>query len=269
MASKKWASKTTSPNNFTRKNKKPRTGNPQLATGFSPFRARTLVALSSYLDSGNVFHGFQCVSGCGSRRTFTTFNAPGAGKAANQGTITFSINQFGVIAGYYIDANNVAHGFVTSAPFKTFITLTDPDAGKGSGQGTFAGNVNLRGEVAGNYTDASGVSHGFVTAPPYRTFTSFDPTGSVNTLTAVASALNLEGSVTGIYFDANGALHGYVRAGNGTITEYNVADAGTGSGQGTEGSSISDLGEITGNYIDSNGVNHGYLRGPFRRHHHI
>jgi hypothetical protein len=38
---------------------------------------------------------------------------------------------------------------------------------------------------------------------------------------------------------------------------------GTGSGQGTESSSISDLGGITGNYIDSSGVNHGFVRSPF------
>jgi hypothetical protein len=38
---------------------------------------------------------------------------------------------------------------------------------------------------------------------------------------------------------------------------------GTGSGQGTESSSISDLGGITGNYIDSSGVNHGFVGSPF------
>ena len=81
--------------------------------------------------------------------------------------------------------------------------------------------------------------------------------------------LNLEGAVTGTYFDASGALHGYVRAANGTITEFNVTGAGTGSGQGTDSSSINDLGVITGNYIDSNGVNHGYVRAAIRRHHHI
>ena len=78
------------------------------------------------------------------------------------------------------------------------------------------------------------MSHGFVTYPPYRTYTSFDPPGSVNTLTAVASSLNLEGTVAGTYFDASGVAHGYVRAANGTITEFNVTGAGTGSGQGTE-----------------------------------
>jgi hypothetical protein len=237
------------------------TGAGQGTGGFGINQDGTVVG--SFLDSGNVFHGFQCVSGCGSPSTFNEFNAPGAGTSAGQGTITFSINQFGVVAGFLVDASNVAHGFVTTAPFKTFTILNDPDAGQGSGQGTFAGNVNERGEIAGNYIDASGVSHGFVTAPPFRTFKSFDPKGSVSTLPAVASALNLGGEVTGTYSDAGGALHGFVRAANGAITEFNVTGAGTASGQGTGGVSISDLGVITGNFIDASGVNHGFVRGPF------
>jgi hypothetical protein len=235
------------------------TGAGQGTGGFGINPQGTVVG--SYLDDGNVFHGYQCVSGCGTASTFTEYNAPGAGTAANQGTITFGINVFGVITGFLIDANNVSHGFVTTAPFKHFTILNEPDAGQGAGQGTTAGNIKPEGgEIAGSYIDSSGVSHGFVTAPPYRTFTSFDPKGSVSTLIPVVSALNQEGEVTGTYVDAKGAFHGFVRAANGTITEYNVKGAGKGSGQGTEGSSISDLGTTTGNYIDSNGVNHGFLR---------
>src|SRR5580698_4972822 len=37
-------------------------------------------------------------------------------KLTFQGTISFSINPFGVVVGYYIDANNVAHGFATAPP---------------------------------------------------------------------------------------------------------------------------------------------------------
>jgi hypothetical protein len=44
--------------------------------------------------------------------TLTTFNVPGAGMAENQGTIGYNINASGAIAGYYVDANNVSHGFV-------------------------------------------------------------------------------------------------------------------------------------------------------------
>jgi hypothetical protein len=237
------------------------TGAGQGTGGFGINPQGTVVG--SYLDDNNVYHGFQCVSGCGSLSTITKYDAPGAGTGANQGTISFSINPFGVVVGYYIDANSVAHGFATAPPFKKFATLNEPDAGQGAGQGTFAGNVNLGGEIAGYYVDANGVAHGFVTAPPYDTFTSYDPEGSVNTFSAIASALNTEGAVTGTYFDAAGALHAYVRAAGGKIDEYNVQGAGTGSGQGTSPSSIDDLGGSTGNYIDASGVNHGFLRRRF------
>src|SRR5580693_7292071 len=237
------------------------TGAGQGTGGFGINPQGTVVG--SYLDDGNVFHGYQCVSGCGAASTFTTFDAPGAGTAANQGTITFGINVFGVITGYLIDANNVSHGFVTTAPFKHFTILNEPDAGQGAGQGTTAGNIKPEGgEIAGSYIDSSGVSHGFVTAPPYRTFTSFDPKGSVSTLIPVVSALNQEGEVTGTYRDASGVFHGFVRAANGTITEYNVKGAGTGSGQGTIPEGINLLGEITGQYVDSSGANHGFVRSP-------
>ena len=231
-------------------------------------------AVVGYGPDGNfVVHSYVCVSGCNSPDTFTIVNAPGAGTTNNgascflpdtcQGTYAFSINAFGVIAGFYVDSDNVNHGFVTAPPYRTIATLNEPDAGTGAGQGTLALNINLGGEIAGNYTDASGVSHGFVTAPPYNTFTSFDPTGSVFTLTAAGIGINLEGAITGAYFDASGVLHGYVRAANGTITEYNVRGAGTASGQGTNTSGINDLGTIMGPYIDSSGVNHGYVRRRF------
>src|ERR1700722_17283075 len=73
------------------------TGAGQGTGGFGINQQGTVVG--SYLDSGNVFHGFQCDSGCGSPSTFSEFNAPGAGTASGQGTITFSINQSGVVTG--------------------------------------------------------------------------------------------------------------------------------------------------------------------------
>ena len=226
--------------------------------------------LGFYADSNNVVHTFLCVSGCTSPRTFTTFEAPGAGTAdvgnncfvpqTCQGTYAFSNNPLGVITGFYRDSSNVIHGYVTAPPYRNFTTLNEPDAGTSANQGTFATSVNLEGDVSGNYTDASGVSHGFVTAPPYTTYTSYDPPGSTFTLTSAALGINLEGALTGEYFDASGVAHGYVRAANGTFTEFNVTGAGTGSGQGTESSGINDVGMITGPYIDSNGVAHGYVR---------
>jgi len=43
---------------------------------------------------------------------FTTFDAPGAGTAAGQGTVPLSINPAGAVAGWYIDASGVTHGFL-------------------------------------------------------------------------------------------------------------------------------------------------------------
>src|SRR5580700_1835832 len=136
------------------------TGAGQGTGGFGINPQGTVVG--SFLDDGNVFHGYQCVSGCGSLSTFTTFNAPGAGTAANQGTITFSINLFGVTTGYYIDASGVSHGFVTAAPFRTF-TSFDPE-GSVSTVMPVASGLSLEGEVDGAYLDASGAFHGFVRA---------------------------------------------------------------------------------------------------------
>jgi len=99
------------------------TGAGQGTGGFGINPQGTVVG--SYLDDGNVFHGFQCVSRCAALDTFTTYDAPGAGAEANQGTITFSINLFGVIAGYYVDSGNVAHGFVTGkAPARALSPAT-------------------------------------------------------------------------------------------------------------------------------------------------
>jgi hypothetical protein len=58
----------------------------------------------------------------------TTFDAPGAGTGANQGTIAGDLNDLGVIAGYYIDANNVSHGFLLN-PDGTFTTFDAPGRG--------------------------------------------------------------------------------------------------------------------------------------------
>jgi hypothetical protein len=54
--------------------------------------------------------------------------------------------------------------------------------------------------------------------------------------------------------------HGFVRAGDGSITTFDVPGAGTGSGQGTNPVCNNPAGAITGYYIDGSGVFHGFLR---------
>jgi hypothetical protein len=42
----------------------------------------------------------------------TTFDVPAAGTGPGQGTIPLSNNPVDAITGYYIDANDVTHGFL-------------------------------------------------------------------------------------------------------------------------------------------------------------
>ena len=41
-----------------------------------------------------------------------TFDVPGAGTGAGQGTVGFAINSSAAIVGWYVDGGNVMHGFL-------------------------------------------------------------------------------------------------------------------------------------------------------------
>src|SRR5690348_545051 len=47
--------------------------------------------------------------------TYVTFEVPGAGARANQGTFARTINVTGSVTGSYTDPDNVTHGFVRAA----------------------------------------------------------------------------------------------------------------------------------------------------------
>ena len=86
--------------------------------------------------------------------TITTFDAPGAGTGADQGTTGFGINPAGAITGFMRDANFARHGFVRS-PEGTITVFDDPNAGTctvscgtiGNGQGTRAYAINPAGAI--------------------------------------------------------------------------------------------------------------------------
>jgi|SRR5579863_628486 len=147
--------------------------------------------------------------------TLKTFEAPGAGTGTDQGTscpgCASGLNQWGAIAGPYIDSNSVQHGFLRS-PDGKFTTFDAPGAGTGSGQGTGCPSdcptiLNDLGAIAGNYIDASYVLHGYLRSPEGKIVT-VDPLGSILTWTA---GLNDSGVITGYYVDANFVFHGFLR----------------------------------------------------------
>src|SRR5947208_16296267 len=73
------------------------------------------------------------VNASGTTTTITTFDAPGAGTAAGQGTIAVGNNTPGAITGQFIDGNNVNHAFVRSNQ-GIFSTFDVPGVGRGAGQ---------------------------------------------------------------------------------------------------------------------------------------
>ena len=117
--------------------------------------------MGQYVDASNVPHGFvRDANGA-----ITTFDVPGAGTGAFQGTLVFgpsgAISAAGTILGNYIDASYAVHGFVR-APNGAITSFDAPGAGTGPGQGTFPASFNPAGAIVGSYVDASGVSHGFL-----------------------------------------------------------------------------------------------------------
>jgi hypothetical protein len=218
-------------------------------------------ATGYYIDNAIVYHGFVRYP----NGVIVTFDAPGAGTGAYLGTLANSINSNGTVAGALADANALLHGFLRS-PDGHFTIFDAPGAGTSANQGTWGSVINNMGAVAGYYVDANNSYHGFVRYRDGR-IESFDAPGAgtgpyQGTQCDGQNGLNSEGAITGWYSDASGAAHGYVRSADGTITDFDNPDGGTGPGQGTFGASINSQGKITGGSLDSNLVYHGFLRSP-------
>ena len=79
-----------------------------------------------------------------SAQTITTFDAPGGGTGAFQGTYATNINPSGTIIGFSGDANNVRHGFIRSQD-GSFTIFDAPGAGTAAFQGTRAYATNPSG----------------------------------------------------------------------------------------------------------------------------
>jgi hypothetical protein len=107
------------------------------------------------------------VSASAKHPTIITFDPPGSIL-----TEALAINPAGTIAGGYLDASNVVHGFLR-VPDGTFTTFDAPGAGTGIGQGTIAFSINPAGAITGYYIDGGNVPHGFLRARD-GTITTFD-----------------------------------------------------------------------------------------------
>jgi hypothetical protein len=203
---------------------------------------------------------------------FITFDAPGAGTAPYQGTGCFFydcfslINNLGEITGYYLDANNVFHGFVRS-PAGKFTSFEAPgaDTTAQSYNGTLPSAINDAGEVTGYYTDASGNYHGFVRTREGATST-FDVPG--DSLLTWPLAINAEGVVVGTYLNRKNVFLSFLRHPDGSFETWSdpgqceTSPATNCYGAGALGINI--FGMISGGYEDNsaNFITHGIVRNP-------
>lgn len=217
-----------------------------------------------------VFSATASLAGDDSSGKILAFEVPGAGTAQGQGTgcfgCTFAINQWGTIAGSYVDANNVYHGFVRSAEgqFATF-EAPDADTTAGSFNGTVAQGINDWGEITGYYIDKAGNAHGFVRTP-WGAYTSFDTPDS-NFLT-IPVFVSDEGAVVGYTLDASYLFHAFLRQPNGQVVDFVGPASCTGGTPancfGSEATFVDLQDRAVGNFMDNtaNLVSHGLLRGP-------
>jgi hypothetical protein len=192
-----------------------------------------------------------------------TFDAPNAGTTTFQGTVPLVIGDSGEIAGYYVDSNNVYHGFIRSAAGE-FTTVDAPGAGTGYLQGTQAGGLNDDGTVVGFYFDSNHAYHGFLR----------DANGSISTIDAPkagtapdqgtdVTSINKGGECAGYFQDSHSLYHSFVRSSSGQFTSFEVPNAGRASKQGTvvlyEGG-LNVKGETCGFYFNSNGKFFPFIR---------
>ena len=201
--------------------------------------------------------------------TITTIDVQGAGTGAQQGTAVTAVDAAGDIAGVYIDTNSVMHCFVR--PAGGSISNCDVSgAGSSLGEGTIPTTINTSGVVAGSFIDGSQISHGFVRAVN-GTITPFDAPDASKTKNRGTTVLSINdsGVIIGTYttgsYSTSSVYGGFIRAADGTFTDFEAPNAGTGEGtnskkQGTTPVAINASGAIAGYYIDSNTVQHGFLR---------
>ncbi len=210
-----------------------------------------------------------CIAGLGvsaaaDKARIISFDAPGAGTAAGQGTLPVGIVQGEWISGTYVDRNNVYHGFLRT-PWGTFIPFDPPGAGTGAFQGTIeVHGMNPALDIVGTIQDDNNVYHGFLRTR-YGKFTTFDCPGAGGApyQGTASHSVNGAGLISAEYFDANNVLHGCLLARDGTFTTYDPPDVGTGVFQGTYPaifSGITPQGAIIGEYMDANYIFHAYLR---------
>ncbi len=145
-------------------------------------------AVGFYTDAAGVNHGYTYAI---ASMTFSpNINDPNAGTAMGQGTTAAAINNAGEIAGFYVDAGGVFHGFLDVSG--TFTTIDAAGAADTSLLG-----LNNNGEAVGFDIDAAGNMHGIVCSITALTCQQQDDPNGLGTTTF--NGVNDLGQIVGFY----------------------------------------------------------------------
>ena len=151
-------------------------------------------AVGFYVDAAGVTHGYTYTI---ASMTFSSpINDPNAGTAKGQGTTATAINNNGTleIAGFYVDAGGVTHGFVDLGGVFTTIDPTGSTS-------TMLLGLNDNGLAVGTYIDAMGVMHGLLYDLSNSTFENVDDPFGIGTTTI--NGINDLNQLVGFYVNGN------------------------------------------------------------------
>jgi len=168
--------------------------------------------LGSYFDLNGTIHGFlRTIDG-----TFTTFDAPNAATGFFTGTSPTSVNDSGIVTGFYFDTTTQTLGFPNLRVFLrasngVFSSFDTPQLGTSVG----TASINSSGAVAGNVVNFECPNFPFCTIVPISFLRAAngsvslvnDPKGVQGTSVI---GINPAGEMFGTYVDANGAPHCFV-----------------------------------------------------------
>ncbi|MBV9768835.1 MAG: PEP-CTERM sorting domain-containing protein [Bryobacterales bacterium] len=221
--------------------------------GITPGGSSTNVGF--YIDANGNNIGFVDQGG-----TFTAVSDPltPAGTPATPSVNQLlGVNDNGVAAGFYVDGNNNAQGFLYNIGTKAFTPITLPISF--NAVSTTVTGINDSGVITGFYTDAGGATHGFI---DNGTFTSFDDPNGTNTMFL---GINASDQVVGSYLNGSGVTDGLL-FNSMTDSFQTVGDplASSTAAFGVTGTTINGINnanDLVGFYSDGTNVD-GFLATP-------
>jgi len=196
------------------------------------------------------FFGFVFKNG-----TFTSVidpNTPATGPTTNQ---LLGINDAGIAAGFYNDADGNGHAYLYNTNLPSFGSVILPLSF--NVVSSAATGVNNGGVISGFFVDTAGDTHGFLDRGGI--FTSFQAFGDATQFLGV----NNQGQAVGFYTDGAGTNHGFVYTiSNGTFVIIDDPLAAAGEGNGTTVNGTNDKGQLVGFYVNADGNTIGMLATP-------